>query len=118
MPPTPTTCVICQAPLPPHRAPAAHVCGTPRCRQAYDRLPKDRLCTACGRPLEPRQLADRVCAAPACQQAVAADRMRARAERERRAAEFRREEARALRDQLAADAGVIDPAAYRPAVIP
>ena len=65
----------------------------------------------CGRPLVPREQAAAVCADPECRREMAT-------RRERQKGEALREEARQFREQMAAAAGIKEPATYFLTLIP
>jgi hypothetical protein len=122
MPPTVTACLMCRTPLLPHGAGSDPVCDSPICRAADAALAANGTCRVCGRPLAPADRAGRACPTPACRRAFIASCQRAfLAERDRQAAARKSallDQARAVRDRAAADAGVADPASFPPAVVP
>lgn len=95
MPPGPTTCVVCGAPLAATGPGAAPVCGQVACQWTYRTAPPDRSCGVCRRPLTLVEVAAGVCAAPACRREWTLERRRARsrAVQEAREARARRERA-------------------------
>lgn len=67
-------CVICDAPLDPHRARVSVLCGKPACVWKHQSTPANQRCAVCERVLTPEQVARRTCASLACQQEWLVDR--------------------------------------------
>jgi hypothetical protein len=113
------TCVICDAPLSlALDGRSERVCRRVECQWTYRSTPKHRACHVCGRPLETRQIPNRVCADSDCvrvhgdaiqREAVARSAAR---HAENAAAATKR------RDEAAAEVGVGAPESYIPTSIP
>jgi hypothetical protein len=108
------TCLFCDAPLRHgQRAAKARFCGEP-CRWKYAALGPHQLCRTCARPLEPRRVAQGICASLDCwRQAVSEDRAR---DRQRVAALVAR--AGPLRDGAASRMDVEEAETYQLMIIP
>ena len=102
MPSESKTCLICNTPLSFHEAQTSKLCGNPQCQWKHANLPRHQACAVCGRPLAPRELAAKVCAAPECQRSRFEERWREQWQRERQESEAHRaalkEQARQLRE--------------------
>jgi len=108
------TCLFCNVRLTFHQAQSSKFCDNPQCRWNYARIPSRELCTACARPLAPRELAARACDNAECRQHL----FEGKRNREHVELALVTEQARQLRDQRAEAAGIQQPDRYALVVIP
>ncbi len=115
MPPIHTKCVLCGVALKPFEGPN---CRTARCLVEYARLPAERKCKSCGRPMNPVEMKLGSCSEPTCRTAVVLEQVR-EANRLRQIEQVRRLElAEQSRQKAAIALGLADPERYTLVVIP
>lgn len=108
-------CLVCNAPLPFHRTLTDRLCGSEACRRKYAAIPKESLCSVCGRPLTALQLAGKVCGDLQCHQ-VHLGRLRDAQEKKRLAS--LKAKARRLRSRKSESANEPNPKDYAIAILP
>ena len=117
---TPQPCLICQTPLPwqPVRRDLP-LCGRSECAWRYQLLGQQhKLCRVCGRPLSAHEQPARICASLDCQRAFSVPLLRRERQRQEARQTTLRQQATALRDQVADDFDLTEPHSFPVAILP